>query len=373
MKEASMEAQSFAQDCRVLAHELHRRGRLSRRQLGGALAALAAVGVAGPARAQAKELVMVNWGGLANQGFGDSYGKPFEAANPGVKVVQDSTGPSAGRIMSMVQSGKVTWDLCDSSTSSSILLGRQKLVEPINYGIVNKADVIDSSFALEFGAAPYSFSSVLIYDSAKFPQPPTGWKDFWDLGRFPGTRLLRRDPTTTLDAAAVSLGADPKTMYPLAEKEVLKRVGDIRKNCVWWTNGSESEQFMRTGEAVMGCIWHTRATVLERESKGRLKFIWDQGMLQAGIMVIPKNNPGGELAQRLLASSLANAAPQVELLKLLGNGPTNPRAAALVPDDLRKYNPTDPANAAKQFVMSGQWWGDNYTRLNQDLLDVITG
>ncbi len=368
-----MELQSFQQDCHVLARELHARGKLSRRQFGRALAALAAVGAAGPARADGRELVMVNWGGLANQGFGNAYGKPFEASHPGVKVVQDSTGPSAGRIRTMVQSGKVTWDLCDSSTSSSILLGKDNLATKIDYSIVNKADATDPSFTEEYGAAPYSFSSVLIYDSAKYKEAPTGWKDFWDLKKFPGTRLLRKDPLTSLDAAMVSLGADPKTMYPLAEKDALKRLGDLRKDCLYWSNGSESEQFIRTGEASMGCIWHTRATVLEKESNGRFKFIWNQGMLQAGIFVMPKNNPGGELAQQLLASMLANPTPQVELLKFLGNGPTNPKAAALVPEADRKNNPTDPANAAKQFVMSGQWWAANYTRLTQEFLDVITG
>ena len=75
----------------------------------------------------------------------------------------------------------------------------------------------------------------------------------------------------------------------------------------------------------MGQIWHTRASVLEKESNGRLEFIWNQGVLQPGIFVIPKGNPGGALAQRLLASMLAKPEPQVGLLGLLGNGPTNPR------------------------------------------------
>lgn len=368
-----MEPQSFQQDLHVLAHELHRRGRLTRRQFGRALAGLAAIGALPSAARAAQELVMVNWGGLANKGFGENYGAPFMAAHPGVTVAQDSTGPSAGRIRSMVQSGKVTWDLCDSSASSALLLGKEGLATAIDYSVVNKADVADPSFVMEYGAAPYSFSSVLVYDSEKFKEPPTGWKDFWDLKKFPGTRLLRKDPLTSLDAAMVSLGADPKTMYPLKEKDALKRIAEIRKDCLYWANGSESEQFIRTGEAVMGCIWHTRASVLAKESKGRFKFIWNEGMLQAGIFVIPKNNPGGALAQQLLASMLANAAGQVALLKLLGNGPTNPKAAPLVSEADRAFNPTDPANAKAQFVMDPVWWAANYTRLTGDFLDVITG
>ncbi len=367
--------QGFQQDCVVLAHELYARGRIDRRGLIkalGALGVLAALPREASAQA-ARELVMVNWGGIANQGFGRFYGEPFMAANAGVKVSQDSTGPSAGRIRGMVESGRVTWDLCDSSTSSSILLGQAGVVEKIDYSVVKKEDAIDPSFTLEHGAAPYSFSTVLIYDSSKFPEAPTGWKDFWDLRKFPGNRLLRKDALTSLDAAMVSTGADPKKMYPLDVRAGLKRVEEIRRNTVFWTNGSESEQFMRTGEAVMGAIWHTRAKVLEAETNGRLKFIWNQGMLQAGIFVIPKGNPGGQLAQRLLASMLGNPEPQAGLLGFLGNGPTNPRAAALVPAELRRFNPTDPENAAKQFIMDGQWWGANYSRANQDFLDTITG
>ena len=254
---------------------------------------------------------MVNWGGLANQGFGNFYGAPFAAETPGVKVLQDSTGPSVGRIRSMVESGRVTWDICDSSATGANLLGKLGLATKLDYSIVDRSNVIGPGFALDYGAAPYSFSSVLVYDSAKFPTPPTGWADFWDTKRFPGTRLLRRDATCVLEAAMMSMGKAPDALYPIDMRAGIKRVTELRKNLVFWTNGSESEQLMRTGEAVMGQIWHTRASVLEKESNGRLKFIWNQGVLQPGIFVIPKGNPGGELAQRLLASMLAKPEPQV--------------------------------------------------------------
>ena len=369
-------SQSFHEDCIALA----------RRKLGGgmdrrgALAALGALGLAPlalgrDAQAQpGRELVMVNWGGVANEGFARCYGAPFEAANPGFKVVQNSTGPSAGRIKSMVESGAVTWDLCDSSASAARVLGRENLISKIDYDTVKKSDAIGEAFTLEYGAAPYSFSSVLAYDSAKFPNGgPQNWADFWDLRRFPGTRLLRRDALAVMDAAQMALGKDPRNLYPLDVRACLGKLREIRRQAVFWANGAESEQFLRTGEAVMGILWHTRAKVLEEETKGRIRFIWNQGLLQAGIFVTPRGAPGGAQAQRLLASMLANPEPQVELLKFLGNGPTNPRAAALVPAEFRRFNPTDPENARQQVVLDGNWWGDNYTQVNQDVVDIITG
>lgn len=368
--------QTFQQDCVELAFRRFRRGEVDRRTLLLGLAALGGAPLAGgEASAQAAQrLVMVNWGGIANQAFGRFYGEPFMAANQGWTVVQDSTGPSAGRIRSMVESGRVTWDLCDSSASSSNLLGRANLLTRIDYSVVNRENVIGPGFALEYGAAPYSFSSVLAYDSSKFPGgAPTSWKDFWDLRKFPGTRLMRRDALATLDAAQMALGKDPANLYPLDIRACLRKVAELRRNAVFWSSGSESEQFLRTGEAVMGQIWHTRATVLERETNGRIKFIWPQALLQAGIFVIPRGNPGGAMAQRLLASMLANPEPQVGLLGLLGNGPTNPRAAAMVPAELRKNNPTDPENARVQVVLDGNWWGQNYQQANADFIDTITG
>lgn len=372
-------AQSFQQDCLELARERLARGELTRRQALAALAALGAAATASPAAAQQgagapRALVMVNWGGIANEAFGRFYGEPFAAANPGWRVQQDSTGPSAGRIRSMVESGRVTWDICDSSASSSVLLGRQNLLAPVNYSIVNRADVVQPSFALEHGAAPYSFSSVLCYDSARFPNgPPRSWADFWDLRRFPGQRLLRRDAVAVLEAAQMSLGRDVGNVYPLDVRAALRRVAEIRRNCVYWNSGSESEQFLRTGEAVMGQIWHTRATVLQRETNGRIRFVWNQGVLQPGIFVIPRGAPGGEMVQRLLASMLSNEDAQIGLLQFLGNGPTNPRAAAKVPAEFRALNPTDPDNARLQVPIDGAWWGGNYAQVNQDFLDTITG
>lgn len=369
--------QSFQQDCVELALRRWRRGEVDRRTFLSGMAGLGLLSFGGTARAQGsspRELVMVNWGGLANDGFGRFYGEPFMQANAGWRVVQDSTGPSAGRIRSMVESRRTTWDLCDSSAGASVMLGRQNLLNTIDYGIVDRNDVIDPRFALEYGAAPYSFSSVLCYDSSKFPNgAPTGWADFWDFQRFPGKRLLRRDAVGSLDAAQMALGKDPRNLYPLDIRACLRKVQELRRNAVYWNSGSESEQFLRTGEAVMGQIWHTRATVLERESQGRIKFIWPQGLLQAGLFVIPRGNPGGEMAQRLLASMLKNVEPQVGLLALLGNGPANPRAAALVPQELKRVNPTDPANAAVQVVLDGNWWGANYQQANADFIDTITG
>ena len=375
--------QSFQQDCVELALRRFRRGGFDRRALLSGLAALGAIlGVilgaavgAGPAVAQGgRSLVVVNGGGIANEVPRRFYGDPFTAANPGMRATQDITGPSAGRICSMVESRPVTWDLCDSSASSAVLLGGMNLLEKMDYSIIDRTKVISPGFALKHGAVPYSFSSVLAYDSSKFPTPPTPWADFCDLRRCPGQRLLRRDALGAPDAPMMSLDRAPAQVYPIDTRAAPRLVGELRRNTVYWNSGNEREQFMRTGWAVMGQIWHTRTTVVARETQGQSKFIWNQDRLQPGIFVAPRGNPGGELTQRLLAPMLINEEGQVGLLGLLGNGPTNPAAAAAarVSAEMRGSNPTDPENERQQLVLNGAWWGANYQQANPDFLETIT-
>ena len=370
-------SQSFQEDCFALLDEQSRRGAIDRRRMLEVLAALGVIATVPvgirAASAQPKQIVFVNWGGIANEAFGRFYGKPFEDKTPGVKVVMDSSGPSAGKIRTMVESKHVTWDICDSSASSSILLGGQGLLEPIDYAIVDKANLPPKGFAYPHGAAPYSFSSLLVYDSSKFgSNPPKSWADFLDVQKFPGKRMLRRDALASMDALLMGDGVPMDKLYPLDTKRALNALRKIKKDAVYWNSGSESEQLMRTGEASIGFIWNTRAKVLHDETKGRITWTWNQGVLQAGIFVIPKGNPAGPLVQRLLASMCANADAQIGLLEFLGNGPTNPKAAASVPPALRRYNPTDPENLRQQLILDGEWWGKNYAQANQDYLDAIS-
>jgi putative spermidine/putrescine transport system substrate-binding protein len=369
--------QSFQQDCVEMLRDKFARGEIDRRRFMTMLGALGVGGATGwsrEARAQAKEVVLVNWGGLANDAFGRYYGKPFEDANPGIKVTMDSSGPSVGKIRSMVEARKVTWDLCDSSAASSILLGGQGLLEPIDYTIVKKEDILPNGFTYPHGAASYSFSTIMIYDKSKFGgDPPKNWADFLNFQKYPGKRMLRKDAAVTLDILLMGAGVAMDKMYPVDVKRALDVVKRIRKDCVFWNSGSESEQLMRTGEASMGLLWHTRAKVLAEEPNSKLAFTWNQGVLQPGIFVIPKGNPAGINAQRMLASMCGNAQAQIELLGFFGNGPTNPRAAAAVPANLRQFNPTDPENAKLQLVYDGEWWGKNYAAVNQDYLDAIAG
>lgn len=359
---------AWRRDCVEILEEKLAAGSLDRR---GFLAVMAALGVSGSALAQGgRELVLANWGGAAVDGMMQAYGPGMEA-DLGVKLAIDSSGPSAGKIRQMVESGRVTWDVCDSGIGTSFDLGRRGLLEPIDYTIVDKSKM-PGAFAYPWGAASSAFSYVLAWDSAKIRgEAPQNWADFWNVGKYPGKRTMWRNMFSVLETALMADGVAPDKIYPIDVKRAFAKVKEIKPHTIFWQSGAESEQLLRDGEVVIGNIWSTRAKQVVEQTKGRVEFIWDNGIVTPGVWVVPKGNPAGKDAQRFIARTL-EPARQIILLKTLGSGPSNPAASDLVPAELKRFNPTDRENLAKQILIDGPWYADNYTQVYQQFLDLIS-
>ena len=124
----------MSRECLLSLLRSAEQGALSRRAFIAAVGAAAAVPVALRSTmsfAQAKELLLVNWGGDAIDAYTKAYGEPFEK-EAGIKVRMDGSGPTEGAILAQAKSGSVTWDIVDVDPFSAITLGRQGILEPID-------------------------------------------------------------------------------------------------------------------------------------------------------------------------------------------------------------------------------------------------
>lgn len=372
--------QSFAQDCAEILREDLVAGRIDRRTFMKGLLALgllpAALGGSGAfARAamaqtaKPKEVVLANFGGDAVPAFTDAFAKPFEAKE-GVKLVIDGSGPSTGKIKAMVDAKKVIWDVIDSGTGQAHQLGEAGYLEPIDYTIVDKTK-LDPQFAYKWGVINYYFSTVLAWDSTKIQGTPT-WADFFDTKKIPGKRMLRRTGLAMLEPALLADGVPADKLYPIDQKRALAKIASIKADSLYWNSGAESQQLMRTGECVMGILWHTRANILTRDTDGRIKFTFNQAIVQPGIWIVPKNSPAGSTWAHRAIRAMQEPEGQVLLLERMGNGPANPAAAALVKPQFNAANPSAPENLAKQVKFGGEWWMENQEQLTQAFLDMIS-
>src|SRR5690242_4792085 len=95
---------SFSEDLRQIMIERADATQVNRRAF---LAGLVATGVmtAGDAEA-ANSIHMINWGGDNAKWLEKAYTKPFEAES-GISFTTDTSGPTAGKLRTIAESGKI--------------------------------------------------------------------------------------------------------------------------------------------------------------------------------------------------------------------------------------------------------------------------
>ncbi|MCP1624293.1 ABC transporter substrate-binding protein [Pseudomonas nitroreducens] len=364
------------QDCIEVLIEKTRRGQIDRRTFLKGMGLMAALPLAlrsGVSFAAGdKPLVVVNWGGDAIKAFGKAWTEGFSKAT-GIPVKIDGSGPTEGAIRTQLSSGRVSWDVVDAESSILQNLGKEGLVQPIDYNVVSRDKVLPG-FAYEYGIADYMLSYVIAYDSERFgDKAPKTWADFWDVKTFPGKRTLYKWMNGMLEAALLADGVAPDKLYPLDVPRAMKKIDELKPHVLaFWGSGAETQQLLIEGEVSMGAIWNTRAQVITEDSEDRIKWTFDNALLGCSNWGVLKGNPAGTEAAMKFIAYAQDPQSQVELFKMFGNGPANPAAAALIPDDRKHLNCTDPANLPKQVMLSHEWYTDHYAATLEQYLTHIS-
>lgn len=367
--------QHHSQDCIEVLMEKARKGEVSRRSFMQAMGVLAAMPLAmrsGISWAADKPLVLVNWGGDAIEAYRKAFVESFTKAT-GIAVKIDGSGPTEGAIRTQVASGKPSWDIVDAEPFSSETLGRQGVLQPLDYSLIDK-NKVGAGMAHTYGIAGYQYSYVIAWDSQKFGNDgPKNWVDFWDVSRFPGKRTLYKYMNGVLEAALLADGVAVDKLYPLDVDRALKKLDELKPHILgYWGSGAESQQMMIEGEASVGAIWHTRANILQQDSDNRVQWTFDQGFVEPSSWSVLSNNPGGKDAMKFIDHTL-DPHCQVALLTLMGNGTTNPAAQPLIPANLRHLDAGSPENVARQIRLDIEWYVDNYTGVLDKYLARIGG
>lgn len=369
--------QSFHEDTIELAVERYRSGKISRRLLIAGLGAIGATPLfvtSGRAQGDVRQIVMANWGGDSSRAMEETWCRPYTEAT-GIEVITDGSGPSLGQIRNMVESGNVIWDVCDANAGSSEALGRADYLEEVDYSVVDREKLLEGFRGLRWGVSNYLYSFVPAFDRRAFDEgaTPNGWVDFWNIVDFPGMRALRQEMDAHLEAALMSTGMPIEDVYPLDREKIELAFSQIRKlrpHTIFWRTGAESQQLMRNREVTMGLFWNTRAAAMHQETDGAWDWTWNQGILYSGAWAVPRGNPAGPAVWDFVRS-MQQPESQLVLLEAFSNAPANPAAAALVPEELKKFNATDPDNVAVQLPVDWAWYGENYAEVNAEYLDLI--
>jgi putative spermidine/putrescine transport system substrate-binding protein len=305
----------------------------------------------------AEEITFISQGGAYQEAQTKAILDPV-AEKLGITVNQDSSPDAWPVIKTQGATGKPVWDVVDTPTKDCIRGGEQGLIEKLDFSEIPNAEKMPEKYKTPYSAAYEFYSSVLAYNKSKFgDNPPQSWADFWDVKKFPGTRALRNHPLATLEAALLADGVAPDKIYPIDVDRAFKKLEEIKPHItVWWTSGGQSAQLLSDGEVDMEMAWNGRVSAVQKEG-GDVGFTFNQGFLQNTSLCILKNAPNLETAIKFVNEALAPEI-QANLPLEIDYGPGNPEAfkTGKIPAERAAELPSAPDNAAKQVLVSTQWW-----------------
>jgi putative spermidine/putrescine transport system substrate-binding protein len=308
-----------------------------------------------------KSIVLVSWGGSFQEAQRKAMFQPFEKEF-GIKVIEDSPSDQA-KIRAMVKTKNVTWDCVDLGSYYPDNLGRLGYLEPIDYSIVDKTEILPK-FAGEYHVGTITYSTVMAYRTDVFPEgkAPTSTADFWNVEKFPGRRSLYDNPMANYTYAMTALGYPPDKVYPLTDEKIdkiYKKMDEVKPHVtVWWTAGAQPAQLLTDKEVVMASAWNGRVETVIREG-APIKIVWAGAALQGDSWVIPKGTKNKELAMLFIAWQ---ALPEVNwrTSKFISYGPINKGAFDKVDPLYKGVLPSD--HVPVQVQTDFEWWSKFYSR-----------
>ena len=242
-------------------------------------------------------IVLINtggdWGKCQRETFADTFEK-----KTGIKVI-DGPFMDDGQIRAAVESGVHDVDVVFPSPSLVLDTLGAKYLEPIDYTIVPKDELLPGTFT-KYGVALDLFSWAFGYRTDK-AVTPTKWEDFFDTKAFPGKRgLVSWDISTVLIGALMADGVAPDKLIPLDIDRALAKLSTIKKEIVWFDTGSAGQNLLVTGEVTYIQIYANRITS-SRDNGEPVNIIWDGQIIQSDYLGIPKGSPNVSTAQQLIA------------------------------------------------------------------------
>ncbi|MGA4633794.1 polyamine ABC transporter substrate-binding protein [Pseudomonas solani] len=312
------------------------------------------LGTASQLAMAAESLNFVSWGGTTQDAQKQAWADGFSKES-GIAVVQD--GPTDyGKLKAMVESGNVQWDVVDVEADFALRAAAEGLLEPLDFTQIQR-DKIDPRFVSDHGVGSFFFSFVLGYNEDKLGAgKPTDWTALFDTKTYPGKRALYKWPSPgVLELALLADGVAADKLYPLDLDRAFKKLDTIKKDIVWWGGGAQSQQLLASGEASLGQFWNGRIYALQQDG-APVGVSWQQNLVMADFLVIPKGAKNKDAAMKFLASA-SGAKGQADFSNLTAYAPVNLDSVPRLDSVLAPNLPT--AYKDQQITLDYAYWAKN--------------
>jgi putative spermidine/putrescine transport system substrate-binding protein len=166
-------------------------------------------------------------------------------------------------------------------------------------------------------------------------------------------------------------GVPADKLYPIDVPRALKKLGEIRKDIIWYETVTQSEQLMRDGQASIGVLADGRALNV-KNSGAPVELAPEASILTWSVFVIPKGAPNKEGAMKFLAHVL-KVQSQVDIALAYNYGPVVPKAWEQIPAERLPIISGGPASAGKAVFQNATWWAQNLEKTTEQFQQWMLG
>ena len=320
-----------------------------------------------PARWEGRSIVVASPAlGVPLDALSEAFLDAFSAATGAVVRHQELGRDGISSLIDQVESGEVVWDVTLIPTEDVLPIAQQQYLEAIDYNVVD-ATLLYPELNLQHGVGARLYSTVIVY-ATQIDEPPGGWREFWDLDLYGGSRALRRSPVGTLEFALQADGVEMESLYPLDVARAFAALDRIRDSTDFYEDSKLPVEFVRTGQVGLASAWSVRTSLPDVQSL--VKVAWDGGMIASDSWVIPRGAPNADVAMSFI-NFATRAVPTANYSRLEAFGPVNQDALGLLRDDIVAGLPNAPANLPLQFFQNWSYWAEHRESLTAQFEDWL--
>jgi putative spermidine/putrescine transport system substrate-binding protein len=274
-----------------------------------------------PPRQEGVTLTFVSFGGVYQEAQRKAWLEPYTELT-GVEFVEDENSSNA-TIKAQVESGQVTWDVVDVGNDFG-LDAHADLLEPLDFSLIPRDEMNQDLGVSDYRVPDITYGVVLAYNTEQTAgQVPEGWADYFDTTKIPGKRgAWDYSEGGMFEFALMADGVAPSELYPLDLERATTKLDTIRDDLVFWTSGAESQELIGSGEIAMTMIWNGRGWSAKNIDNKPVEIQWNQQIVTADYLVVPKGTPNKEAAMRFIAYT-ACAENNGKPSEYIPYGPTN--------------------------------------------------
>lgn len=342
-------------------HFLHRSSALALATVGPSLAL-----VAKPAAAAGKQMTLVSWGGTYRHAVETALVEPF-TKETGIRVTIVDT-PDLAKVRAQVTTNNVQWDVFDAPNALGDSGAVGGLWEPLDPSLFDQRDLV---IGIKNNLLPfYLYSGGIAWDPKRYGKGkhPRNFEEYFDTRKFPGFRTFRDRPSETLEAALLSDGVSPKSLYPLDVDRAFKALDRIKSHVVKWVGSTpQTISLLTSGETDFTYTYAGRVKTAQASGVS-VDFSFDQTINGFEYLAVVKNAPNKAEAMKFLAFA-ARPDRQAAFMDILGYAPASKKAVSMMSAEARRWVPD--LDSPNSVLMNDAWWTPNFESLTRRFKEWI--